>query len=229
MFARFAVGYEQVCRVILTGFIINVAFIVHTVMGLVIVGFFPSIAAAYDTWRTWIISPEHWWTCKETWTVFHRSWKAELKSANLVGWPMLLLWALVIFDYSVVNYHDAGPVGYASAGVLLLIILIYGMFSMEFWVIHANFAESNWWCVKMTLQMLLCRPLCTLVQLLAFVFTLLIWLTWSGVLVAFGLSLPILLSVGVVYYLGKIPGMDVRDTEEWKARHRKIKKGVNRA
>lgn len=217
--ARFAVGYEQVCRVILTAFVINVAFIVHTVMGLVVAGLFPSIAAAYSTWRTWINSADHWWTCKETWTVFHRAWKSELKQANLAGWPMLLLWLLVIYDYSVVNFHDAGPLGYLSAGVLLLVIVVYGAFSMEFWVVHANFDENIRWCVKMTLQMLLCRPLCTLLMLVCFVFTVLIWLTWPGVLMAFGLSLPVFLAAGCVYYFGRIPGLNVRDTEAWKARH----------
>ena len=94
MLARFSVGYEQVCRAILTAFVINVAFIVHTVMGLVVAGLFPSIAAAYATWRTWIIGEDHWWTCKETWTVFHRAWKSEFKQANIAGWPQLLLWLL---------------------------------------------------------------------------------------------------------------------------------------
>ena len=188
-------------------------------MGLVVAGLFPSVAAAYATWRTWIISEDHWWTCKETWTVFHRAWKSEFQQANIAGWPQLLLWLLLIYDYSVVNWHDAGVMGYLSSGVLLVVLVVYGAFSMLFWAIRANFDENIRWCVKMTLQMLLCRPLCTLCLLVGFLMTVLVWLTWPGVLLAFGLSLPVLVAVGCVYFFGRIPGLNVRDTEAWKARH----------
>lgn len=38
---RLAEGYEFVCRVVLTLFIAHIAFLVHTLMGVVVVGFFP--------------------------------------------------------------------------------------------------------------------------------------------------------------------------------------------
>ena len=219
MLSRFAVGYEQVCRAILVAFIINVALLVHMLMGLVVLGLFPAIDAAYATWRTWMIDIDHSWSCKQTWLTFHHAWKDGFRSANLAGWPQALLWMLLIYDYSVVNFHDAGTMGYVSAGLLMLIIMLYGVFSMLFWVMRANFAENNRWCIRMTMQMLIVRPLCTLITVLAFIFTVLIWLTWPGVMVAFGVSLPIFMSVGCVFYFGRIPGMDVRDTDAWKSRH----------
>ena len=109
--------------------------------------------------------------------------------------------------------------GYLSSGVLLLVLVVYGAFSMLFWAIRANFDENIRWCVKMTLQMLLCRPLCTLCLLVGFLMTVLVWLTWPGVLLAFGLSLPVLVAVGCVYFFGRIPGLNVRETEAWKIRH----------
>lgn len=44
---RFALGYEYLCRIVLMLIVCQVAFIVHTIMGLVVGGFFPSIAALY--------------------------------------------------------------------------------------------------------------------------------------------------------------------------------------
>ena len=41
---RLAEGYEFVCRVVLTLFIAHIAFLVHALMGAVVVGFFPSLA-----------------------------------------------------------------------------------------------------------------------------------------------------------------------------------------
>ena len=40
---RLAEGYEFMCRVVLTLFIAHIAFLVHTLMGVVVVGFFPSL------------------------------------------------------------------------------------------------------------------------------------------------------------------------------------------
>ena len=38
---RFAVGYEFLCRIVMMVVVANVAFLVHTLLGLVVVGFFP--------------------------------------------------------------------------------------------------------------------------------------------------------------------------------------------
>ena len=38
---RFAVGYEFLCRIVMMVVVANVAFLVHTLLGLVVVGFLP--------------------------------------------------------------------------------------------------------------------------------------------------------------------------------------------
>ena len=62
---RFAVGYEFVCRVILMVLVVHVVFIVHTVMGLVIAGLFPSIAASRSEERR--VGKE----CRSRWSPYH--------------------------------------------------------------------------------------------------------------------------------------------------------------
>ena len=46
MLARFSVAYERFCRLLLTIFVVNIAMLVHTLLGAVVLGFFPSCAAA---------------------------------------------------------------------------------------------------------------------------------------------------------------------------------------
>ena len=55
---RVALTYERLCRIVLMVFVVNVAMLVHTLMGLILGGFFPSIAAAYATFRTWLIDED---------------------------------------------------------------------------------------------------------------------------------------------------------------------------
>lgn len=221
MMGRFAIGYERCCRAVLIAFTLNVAALVHTMLGLVVLGLFPSIGAMYGLWRTWLLKPEdRSWTVRQTWTMFHREWKSELRSANLLGWPMALLGLLVLYDYWVVNWHDAGIFGYACAGILLLLIVALGAFSMLVWTVHANFTENNRWCVRVALQMLIARPLCTLMMVVVAVLTIAIWLKWPGIAVVFGLALPSFLASICIYWFARLPGMDVRDSESYRAHHK---------
>ena len=52
---RFAVGYEFLCRIIMMIVVVNVAFVAHTLLGLIVGGLFPSVAASYATFRSWLL------------------------------------------------------------------------------------------------------------------------------------------------------------------------------
>lgn len=97
---RFAVGYEFLCRIVMMVVVANVAFLVHTLLGLVVVGFFPSIAATYATFRTWLLDvDDRSWSISRTWRTFHQAWLEELGPANKFGWPQFLIWVLLIWEY----------------------------------------------------------------------------------------------------------------------------------
>jgi len=206
-----ATGYERLARAILTVFVANVAFVAHTLLGLVVAGFFPSIAASAATFRTWALDETRSWTVRETWTVFHRAWRAELGSANAFGWPQLAVWLLLVWDYYLANSNDMGVMGVAVSGMLLLVNVLYGVFVMISWVVRANFDERAWWVVRTSLRMVIARPLCTVMTMAVLVLTVWAWYTWPGVLVTFGFALPAFAVVLVVYSFGRLPGMDARE------------------
>ena len=83
MLARFSVAYERFCRLLLTIFVVNIAMLVHTLLGAVVLGFFPSCAAAQTTFRTWLRAEDRSMRAKEVWGIFHGAWKNELaKNTN---------------------------------------------------------------------------------------------------------------------------------------------------
>ena len=66
---RFAVGYEFLCRIIMMIVVVNVAFVAHTLLGLIVGGLFPSVAASYATFRSWLLDvDDRSWTVKRTWS-----------------------------------------------------------------------------------------------------------------------------------------------------------------
>ncbi|KAB8289574.1 YesL family protein [Bifidobacterium avesanii] len=211
---RFAVGYEYVCRIILMILVVNVAFIVHTLLGLVVGGLFPSIAAAYATYRSWLIDvQDRSWSVKRSWLTFHRAWWQELGPANLFGWPQFLVWALLVWEYWFVQHNDLGRVGYGVSGALLVLNLIYGLFVFVSWAVHVNFDEGPVWVLRTSLAMVIARPMCSLMVLCLFVITVWAYVQWPGLFVALGAGVPTFATMMAVYSWGRLPGMDVHVLE----------------
>ncbi|PRB43449.1 multidrug transporter [Arthrobacter sp. MYb23] len=207
----FAAGYERFARIVLMVFITNVAFIVHTLLGVVIAGFFPSVAASASTFRTWTIAKDRSWTVRQTWSVFHRAWKAELAAANAFGWPQLVVWLFLAWDYYLANWNYMGPIGIGVSGLVLLVVVLYGVFALNSWVVRANFDERTRWIVRTSLRMVIARPACSLMTIALLLLTAWAWYMWPGMLMAFGFALPLFAAVIVVYSFGRLPGMNVDD------------------
>ena len=82
---RFAVGYEFLCRIVMMVVVANVAFLVHTLLGLVVVGFFPSIAATYATFRTWLLTIVHGVSRAHGVPSIRHGWRSLVRQINSVG------------------------------------------------------------------------------------------------------------------------------------------------
>ena len=219
---RFAVGYEFLCRVIMMIVVVHVALIVHTVLGLVVAGLFPSIAASASTYRAWLLDVgDRSWTVKRTWLTFHHAWRQELAGANMFGWPQFLVWGLLMWEYWLVQNNDMGTLGIAVSGVLLVLNLIYGLFVFLSWPIRSHYDEGPVWTLRTSLSMVIARPLCSLMVLLLFLITIWAYFTWPGLIMAFGASLPMFATMMAVYSWGRLPGLDVHELEPTEADQRK--------
>lgn len=211
---RFAVGYEYLCRIVLMLMVGQIAFLVHTVMGLVLGGFFPSVAALYATFRTWLLDVEdRSWSIRRTWSTFHHAWREEIASANLFGWPQLAVWALLAWDYYLANWNDMGTIGTAISGVLLVLNVVYGLFVLISWAVRANFDEKPTWVVRTSLQMVIARPLCSFMIAALLLVTSWAYYTWPGLAAALGLTVPVYAVMMAIYSFGRLPGMDVHVLE----------------
>lgn len=211
---RFAVGYEFLCRIIMMIFVVHVAFLAHTLLGLVLVGFFPSVAATCTTYRTWLLDlKDRSWTVRQTWMTFHRAWRSELAAANRFGWPQLLVWALLIWEYWLTMTNDMGALTPVVSGLLLLLNLLYGLFVLLSWPVRSNFDESPLWAARTALSMVAGRPLCSLMVLALLMITGWAYYTWPGLAVTFGLAAPLFADMAAVYSWGRLPGMDVHVLE----------------
>jgi uncharacterized membrane protein YesL len=228
---RFAVWYEHVCRIIMNVFVVHIAFLVHTLMGVVVVGFFPAIAATNVTYRTWLRDvKDREWRVKQTWMVFHNAWKQDLKGANLFGYPQFLLWSFLMWDYYIANNNYMGQVGIGVSGVLLLLNVLYGLFVFLSWIVRANFDEKTGWIIRYSLSMVVARPLCSFMLLILTGLVMWAYVKWPGLAIAFGVAIPTFAAVMTVYSFGKLPGMDVHvlEPQEPRGTRKNKSKGENK-
>ncbi|MFD0705566.1 YesL family protein [Alloscardovia venturai] len=208
---KFAVGYEKFCRVIWVMFNINMAFIVHTVMGLILVGFFPSVAATYSTVRTWLLDEDHSWIWRKVWKVFHEAWGEEIAAANGFGWAQFIAGAFLFWDYYVVNNNNlGGRAGIAVSGILLAVNVIYWLFALMSWAVRAHFDEKIIWIIRMSVSMCIARPLSSLLIIMEMILTVWVWVKWPGILVTFGIVVPLFLVIVTIYSFARIPGFNAR-------------------
>ena len=202
----FAERYVTAARFVLVAFITVVASIAHTLMGLGVAGLFPSLAATVGVLRRWALAEDRTWTITETWRLFHRLWKAELVGANSLGWLEAGLWAVLLFDYWIVNFHVTSVFGTFLAGFLFLLMLFVLLVTVVSWVLHAHFDEGVTWVFRMSVQMVIARPLMSLILACAELAVLALCWQWPGLFMTFGWSFPAAVAVWVVWQYGRLPG-----------------------
>ncbi|OZG64603.1 YesL family protein [Bifidobacterium eulemuris] len=204
--SSFAIRYVTAARLVLVVFITFVASIAHTLLGVVVVGLFPSLAATAGVFRRWALADDRTWTIKETWLLFHGLWRSELGRANALGWAECAVWGLLLFDYWVVNCHVTTVFGTFVAGILFFLMVFLLLATVVSWVLHAHFNESLIWIVRMAIQMIIARPVMTLVLACGELAALAAYWQWPGLLMTFGWSIPVAVASWAVWQYGKLPG-----------------------
>ncbi|MDY0912957.1 DUF624 domain-containing protein [Rathayibacter festucae] len=204
--ASLAERYEAACRVVLLIVIVSAAMLVFTLRGAVVAGFFPSVAAAHAVHRARLLDADGSWSLRRTVSTFARSWHDEFPRANLPGYALLGVGAVLWVDHRILGGLEVDAVGVAVTGVLLVVSALFALFAVEFWVVRAHFAERTRWQLRTAALLLLARPLCTL-MLAAVLFLLLALATSAPVLglAAAGAVLPFA-ATAVVHAFGRLPG-----------------------
>ncbi|QHC58895.1 DUF624 domain-containing protein [Rathayibacter sp. VKM Ac-2760] len=209
--AAIAERYEAACRVVLLVLVVSAAAVLYSLRGLVVAGVFPSVAAAHATYRAWLIGDDRSWSVRHTVSTFARAWREEFPHANTPGYVLLAVGGVLWIDHRVLGAVEVDGTGVAVTGILLVVSALFTLFCLVFWIVRAHFQERTRWVVRTAAQLLVARPLCTL--LLGAVLLLLLQLAASvpalGVLAAAAV-LPFAASA-VVFAFGRLPGFSARE------------------
>ncbi|AST95264.1 hypothetical protein CHH78_00690 [Shouchella clausii] len=101
---------------------LNCLWLVFSLLGGVIVGFFPAMYAMFAVMKRWCLKEGNVPLVR----TFFQEWKSAFWRANIVGFTVALVGAILVVDYLIVFSLDF-PGATAAAALLMLCLLVYGL------------------------------------------------------------------------------------------------------
>ena len=186
---------------------LHLLWIVHVLMGGVVLGVYPATAAVVAVLRRDRMEADDWPAARRrpsVWREFHDEWRRELVSANLIGLVLTLGWAVVIYDHRLLRAVDmaAGPI---LQGLLWLFTLALLVVTATVFVLHAHFAEGPGQVLRRSAVLTIARPVLALVCAGMLAVTLGLYYVLPGLAVVFGTVAPAFAIMAYIWQTGVLP------------------------
>lgn len=158
---------------------VNLLWIVFTLAGFGLLGFFPATIAMFSVCRKWVMDEED----VPVFKTFIHFYKAEFRKGNLLGLCLLVMLYIFWVDYQILQTASSShfqALGY----VFFLLFVFYGAFLLFLFPMYVHYELTLRELVKNTFLIAITSPLTTIVMI-------------TGALLVYYLSLSIL---GVVLF-----------------------------
>lgn len=141
---------------------LNLLWIAFSLLGFVLLGFFPATVAMFSVVRKWVMGE----TTVKVLKVFWQTYRKEFWKANRLGVFLVLGWCILYFDLEVFPTGDQLIYQILSVG-LLGTILYFSIFCMYLFPVNAQFELRFFSLLRRTLLISLVSPLRTLLMVTA--------------------------------------------------------------
>jgi uncharacterized membrane protein YesL len=179
--------------------------LLHTLMGAVVLGALPATAAVAAVLRRDHMVAAGWADDQDRpplWREFHRAWRAELVGANAAGYVLVAAWALVVADHLVTRGVDVVAVPRAVVWVLTAVLAAVTGLAL---VLRAHFADGPVRALRRACVLALARPLLALQAVVVLAGFGCLFYVLPGLAVVFGVSAPAAVLVAAVWHTGVLP------------------------
>ncbi|WP_157800956.1 YesL family protein [Bacillus solitudinis] len=121
---------------------LNGLWLLFSIIGFVVIGFFPATVAMMTICRKWLNGESEF----KLFPTFLSIYKAELLSANLLGWMFSSIGIVLYFNYLVLQ---ASPdVNIVMVAAFYVIVFLYVLTSTHFLPIYVHYHVSLFTCLK---------------------------------------------------------------------------------
>ncbi|WP_096437171.1 YesL family protein [Alteribacter populi] len=175
----FAGGLYKTSEWIMRLAYLNLLWILFSVLGIVVLGFFPATVAMFAIVRKWIKDDED----LPVFTEFLSNYKTEFFRSNLLGLVIIAIGVLLFFDFQLLSHYSGDFIQILfypllSIAIILLLTLLY------LFPAYVHYEVNLFQLVKNSLILMILKPISTILMLITTVSWFLIF-SWIPALAFF--------------------------------------------
>ncbi|MGI8384076.1 YesL family protein [Robertmurraya sp. P23] len=102
--------------------LLNVCWILFSVLGLFVAGLFPATAALLGVARKWIMGDHE----VKIWNTFKQIYRQEFAAANIIGWILSLAGAILFINYQLIS-TATGELGFVLPFAFYFLVFFYSI------------------------------------------------------------------------------------------------------
>jgi uncharacterized membrane protein YesL len=185
-------------------FLLNVLWLLYTLRGGVVFGVFPATAAVHAVLRRDVIRPGDTGRAPLR-AEFAAAWRAELRSANLIGYALTAAWVLLLAEHRLLTSAGAQGLAAGVAAVLWFAAAVLFLVSGSVWMLAVHFDEGPVATLRRAAVLVLARPLTAIGTAAVLATTLCVYYVVPGLIPVFGVAVPALLTSAWLWRSGVLP------------------------
>jgi uncharacterized membrane protein YesL len=183
-------------------FKLHLLWIWRCLLGGIVLGVFPATAAVYGVVRREFVGLDSDGEPSTVRQQFRALWQQEFRTANLVGYIFVALWAVLLLDRRLLETYALGAIEPALGGLLWLLTMFLSCMSTNVWVLAAHFDETGLTLVRRSAILVLARPVSALLNLVIVGVVASAYYVVPGLVPVFGVAVPAFLSFAYVWSTG---------------------------
>lgn len=186
---------------------LHLLWLLHTLRGGVVLGVFPATAAVHEVLRRDLMSGDvaerHGLRAE-----FDAAWRANLRGANVLGYALTLLWAVLLAERQLLAGADAGAssgLAGAAGSLLWFAAAFLAVATALVWPLAAHYAEAPLLHLRRAATLVLARPATALVTASAGGVILAAYYLVPGLVPVLGVAAPALVTTYCLRRSGILP------------------------
>ena len=159
---------------------LNLLWIAFTLIGFVLLGFFPATIAMFSVCRKWVMGEQD----IPIFRTFFDTYKTEFRKGNLIGGCLMILIYILWVDYHILNSSPNDYLQYL-AYLFFLLSVFFGIFLLFFFPLYVHYEFKLRQLIKYTLLLSSASPLTAIMMVTAVLLVYYLTLSISGAVVFF--------------------------------------------
>lgn len=192
---KFLNGYQKLGEIGLDLFLLNVYWVIGTLLGGILLGVFPSTVALYACIRQ---KEVYGFYKGKLYKVFWTFYKQEFLKANKLGALIYLISFMLYIDFRLLTIFDMGIMGALAVSVLAILTIVFVLILLYLFPIYVQFDDTLKNYIKRSVILVIGKPKETVIAFILAVIVFVAYYNLPGLIPVFGISILALILFKVV-------------------------------